>query len=157
MCETIIGGFVADQKQRYATDGIVICGSYAQGRYGDGSDIDIVFLTRAEQEVEAQHIIYRMVKFHRLLANADQLWQFINTAAQDPFAIAVLHSLSAQVQIVEDSTALRALIKRAKMLVNQRGIAYNPRERDIIIMHQQQYRITKVKEQWRLKATDRVD
>ena len=157
MCETVIDEFVAAQKRQFATDGIVICGSYPQGRYGPDSDIDIIFLIPVEQEVEARHIKHHGVVFHLLLANASRLWQFVVTATEDPFAIAVLHSLSAQVQIVEDSTALRELIKNAKTLVSQRGIQYDPREREAIILHQQRYRITKAGGQWRLTVADQND
>ena len=128
---TDILDFVAAQKRHFATDGIAICGSYAQGRYGSGSDIDIVFLTRAEQAV---------------------LWQFVVTETENPFAIAVLHSLSTQVQIVEDSAALCELLQRARSLVSERGIQYDPQEPETIIMHQQRYRITKVAGQWRLQV-----
>jgi hypothetical protein len=154
---TDILDFVAAQKRHFATDGIVICGSYAQGRYGAGSDIDIVFLTRAEQAVVAQHITYKGIVFHRLLANAAQLWQFVVTATEDPFAIAVLHSLSAQVQIVEDSAALGELLRQAQSLVSERGIQYDPQEPEAVILHQQRYRITKVGGQWRLRVEGRDD
>ena len=157
MCEAVINEFVAIQKHRFATDGIMICGSYAQGRYGEGSDIDIIFLTLAEQAVEAQHITYQGVVFHRLLADAAHLWQHVVTATEDPFAIAVLHSMSAQVQVVEDSAALRELLQWTRALVRQRGIAYDPQEREVIIMHQQRYRITKVAGQWQLKVVTQDD
>lgn len=58
---------MAAQKRHLSTDGIVICGPYAQGRYGAGSDVDIVFLTRAEQAVEARNITYKGMVFHRFL------------------------------------------------------------------------------------------
>ena len=151
MCEKTILEFVADQKTHIATDGIVICGSYTQGRYGVDSDIDIIFLTLGEQAVVAQHITFQGIVFHRLLTSACQLWHFISTETQNPFAIAVLHSLSSQVQVVEDSAALQDLIRRAQVLVGQRGIEYDPHKRDAIIMHQQRYRITKVADQWQLR------
>ena len=149
---TDILDFVAAQKRHLDTDGIVICGSYAQGRYGAGSDIDIVFLARAEQAVVAQHITYKGIVYHRLLAHAAQLWQFVVAATEDPFAIAVLHSLSAQVQIVEDSAALCELLRQAQSLVSERGIQYDPQEPEAVILHQQRYRITKVGGQWRLRV-----
>lgn len=149
--------FVAAEKRHLATNGIVICGSYAQGRYGAGSDIDIVFLARAEQAVVARHITYKGIVYHRLLANAAQLWQFLVTATEDPFAIAVLHSLSAQVQIVEDSAALCELLRRAQSLVSERGIQHDPQEPEAVILHQQRYRITKVGGQWRLRVAVRDD
>jgi hypothetical protein len=90
-----------------------------------------------------------------LLADAAQLWQFLVTATEDPFAIAVLHSLSAQVQIVEDSAALCELLQRAQSLVRKRGIQYDPQEPEAIIVHQQRYRITKVAGQWRLSVASR--
>ena len=154
MCETVIPEFVADQKHHYATDGIVICGSYSQGRYGVGSDIDIIFLTQTKQRFEVQHITYQGVLFHRLLANPSQLWQLVVTATEDPFAIAILHSLSAQVQILEDSEALRELLRWSRVLTRQRGIQYDPQEREVIILHQQRYRVTKVSGQWQLKVVN---
>lgn len=157
MYKTVIDEFVAVQKRLFDTSGIVICGSYAQGRYGAGSDIDIIFLTQAEHAVETRYITYEEVKFHRLLVSASKLWQFILTAKKDPFAIAVLHSLSAQVQIVEDSAALHELLQRARILVSQRGIQYDPQEREAIILHQQRYRITKAGGQWRLTVADQND
>jgi predicted nucleotidyltransferase len=154
MREAVIREFVVAQKQRFTTNGIVVCGSYPQGHYGPDSDIDIVFLTREERAVEAEHIFFHEVKFHRLLTSFTQLWRFLLDATEDPFAIAVLHSLSAQVVVIEDTPVLSELLQRAGELVHQRGIAYDPDERDIIILHQKRYRITKVAGQWKLAPAD---
>jgi predicted nucleotidyltransferase len=150
MANQVILDFVREQKNRMPTNGIVICGSYTQGRYGPHSDIDIVFLTASDSKVEAQHISYHGTLFHRLTASANRLQQFLVVSTEDPFAIAVLHSLTADIEILEDSLPLRELIGHAKSLVSERGITFDPQDRRAIILHGHRYQITKEADRWKL-------
>ena len=150
MSNQVILDFVSEQQARMPTNGIVLCGSYPQGRYGPQSDIDIVFLTASDSQVTAQHITYHGTLFHRLTASASRLQHFLEASTEDPFAIAVLHSLAAQVEILEDSLPLRALISRAQALVSERGITFDPHDNQAIFLHAQRYQITKESGRWKL-------
>lgn len=143
MIDPVILDFVAEQKRRTDTDGIAVVGSYPQGRYGPGSDIDIVCLVESDREVEARRLVYHETLFHLLTASAKRLEQFLVQQTEIPFAIGVVHSLAAETIILQESQALSQLIAKARDLVAARGIRYDPGDRDAIILHQRRYRVTK--------------
>lgn len=150
MLNQVVLEFVKKQKERMPTNGVAICGSYTQGRYGPHSDIDIVFLTASNSKVEAKHISYHSTLFHRLTASPYRLRHFLVESTEDPFAIAVLHSLASDVDIVEDSLPLRELINHSKTLVFERGITFDPQDSHAIILQGRRYKIKKEADLWKL-------
>ena len=157
MPNQVILDFVTQQKKRIPTNGVVICGSYTQGRYGPDSDIDIVFLTASDSKVEAQHVSYHDTLFHRLTASAHHLQRFLVESTEDPFAIAVLHSLAAEIEVVEDSLPLRELISQAKDHVSERKITFDPKDNHAIILQGRRYKITKEADRWKLIPADTAE
>ena len=77
--DSIIRDFIDAQKRRVQTDGVVVVGSYAQGRYGPDSDIDILCLTKDARVPVARHITHLDTRFHLLLVSAERLCSLLTT------------------------------------------------------------------------------